>query len=308
MHPGAPSKIDAKSTLFLEHTTLRCRGRLLLLNKPLVMGILNITPDSFYDGGRYLTPSQAADRVEHMLNEGADLIDVGAVSTRPGSTPPNSKEELARLMPVLHEVMKRVPEAIISVDTFRSEVAKAAVAEGASIINDISSGEMDHQMFETIAALQVPYVLMHMQGTPDTMQHAPRYAHVTKEVTQWLASRIQQLRTLGVNDIIADPGFGFGKTLQHNYTLLRELHYLSILQVPLMVGISRKSMVYKPLESTPEESLVGTTALHYHALTKGAHILRVHDVKAAKETTKLYSLIHHHKNNNEVTGISEKSS
>ncbi len=262
------------------------------LARPLVMGILNLTPDSFHDGGRYDNKAKALVRASQMLEEGADILDLGGVSTRPGSEPVSEKAELKRLMPVLEGILLKHPDTLISVDTFRASVASKAATTGAAIINDISGGTMDAGMFETIARLNVPYVLMHMQGTPATMQYKPGYVDVTREVIRWLADRVMQLQQLGVNDIIVDPGFGFGKTIAHNFTLLRELEFFSILGLPLLVGISRKSMIYKSLNINPEKSLPGTIALHYHALLKGASILRVHDVKEAVQTIRMYELLH----------------
>ncbi len=285
------AEIVAKSTHFLQHTTLNCRGRLLDLEVPVVMGILNLTPDSFYDGGRYSTLSSASDHATRMLDEGASMLDLGAVSTRPGAPLVTQQEELDRLLPLLRALVKRHPDVILSVDTFRAEVARIAVEEGASVINDISGGTMDPEMFSTIAELQVPYVIMHIKGTPQTMQHNPKYSDVTEEVIKWLATKVVTLKTMGVHDVIVDPGFGFGKTQAHNYTLLRELEFFDILQRPLLVGISRKSMIHKALNIKPEESLNGSTALHLYALQKGVKILRVHDVKEAVETVALYQLL-----------------
>jgi dihydropteroate synthase len=290
--PSLPNaEIAAKSTQFSQHTTLNCRGQLINLETPVVMGILNLTPDSFYDGGRHSSPASSLDRACQMLDEGASLLDLGAVSTRPGASMVPQHEELERLLPLLSALKKRHPDVIVSVDTYRSEVARIAVAEGASIINDVSGGTMDQAMFSTIAELQVPYVMMHIQGTPQTMQRNPEYKDVTGEVVGWLAVRLAELNALGVHDVIVDPGFGFGKTADHNYTLMRELAYFDILRRPLMIGISRKSMVHKVLGITPQESLNGSTALHMYALTKGAAILRVHDVKEAVETVALYQRI-----------------
>lgn len=282
---------DAKNTLFLQHTTLNCRGRIVSFDRPLVMGILNITPDSFYDGGRYQSLDEALKRAAEMIGEGADLLDIGAVSTRPGSTAVDAAEEVQRMIPVINAIHGEFPEAILSVDTFRSETARKAVEAGASIINDISGGTVDIQMFETVAKLQVPYILMHMQGSPATMQVNPRYADVTGEVLRWLADRVFMLRQSGVNDIIIDPGFGFGKSVEQNFTMLRQLEFFSILQLPLLVGISRKSMIYKTLNISAEESLTGSIALQYQALLNGASILRVHDVKAAVQTVQMFEMV-----------------
>jgi dihydropteroate synthase len=292
MHSRSEKNIEAKNTHFLQHTTLNCHGRLVALSNPLVMGVLNITPDSFYDGGHHTSVEAAVVRAGEMLEQGASIIDIGAVSTRPGSADITEKEELARMLPVLKEVISNHPDAVISVDTYRAVVAERAVEAGASIINDISGGTLDRKMFHAVAALGVPYVLTHIQGTPGTMQQNPHYSDVTGEVIGWLADRVLQLRELGVCDIVVDPGFGFGKSLTDNYTLMRELPLLSILQLPVMVGVSRKSMIYRGLNITPEESLTGTIALNYQALIHGAHILRVHDVTDAVRTAEIFRMVH----------------
>jgi dihydropteroate synthase len=282
---------EAKNTLFLQHATLNCGGKLLSLARPVVMGILNVTPDSFHDGGKFLDLGAALARVSRMLDEGAAIIDIGAVSTRPGSQPVSATEELDRLLPVIESVLQKHPDTIVSVDTWRAEVAQKVVAAGASMINDISGGSLDDAMFRTIARLNVPYVLMHIQGNPQTMHLKPTYMDVTSEVIRWIADRTAILRSIGVKDIIADPGFGFGKSIGHNYTLLKHLEFFRILKLPLLVGISRKSLIYKPLDINPEGSLTGSIALNYHALTKGASILRVHDVKEAVQTVKIFEMV-----------------
>lgn len=268
--------------------TLQINGQLMDLSEPQVMGILNVTPDSFYAGSRKQTEREIADRVEQILAEGGAMIDVGAYSSRPRAEHISAEEEMARLRRGL-EVLRRVDAgAVVSVDTFRADVAAMCVEEyGVGIINDISGGEMDGRMFETVARLGVPYVLMHMQGTPQDMQTEPRYENVTADIIQYFARRVQQLRELGAKDIILDPGFGFGKTLEHNYELMNHLELFDILELPLLVGVSRKSMVYKLLGGTPEDALNGTTVLHTLALLKGASILRVHDVKACCEVVRI---------------------
>lgn len=268
--------------------TLQINGQLMDLSEPQVMGILNVTPDSFYAGSRKQTERDIADRVEQILAEGGTMIDVGAYSSRPCAEHISAEEEMARLRRGL-EVLRRVDAgAVVSVDTFRADVATMCVEEyGVGIINDISGGEMDGRMFETVARLGVPYVLMHMQGTPQDMQTEPRYENVTADIIQYFARRVQQLRELGAKDIILDPGFGFGKTLEHNYELMNHLELFDILGLPLLVGVSRKSMVYKLLGGTPEDALNGTTVLHTLALLKGASILRVHDVKACCEVVRI---------------------
>lgn len=268
--------------------TLNLRGQLVSYTQPIVMGILNVTPDSFYDGGRYCKVDEISRRVDQIISEGAEIIDIGAYSSRPGAQDVTAEEEWSRLSQGLEIIRKRCPEAIISVDTFRADVAEKSIVDGgAAIINDISAGMIDAQMFPTVAKLGVPYILMHMQGTPQDMQNQPQYNDVTNEVILFLSEKVLKLRQLGVKDIIIDPGFGFGKTIEHNYTLLRNLDKFKIFDMPLLVGISRKSMIYKPLNITPQEALNGTTVLNTLALVNGASILRVHDVKAAVESIKL---------------------
>ena len=269
--------------------TLSIHGQLLSLHEPQVMGILNITPDSFYSGSRTEAEDDICRRLHQLMDEGADMIDVGAYSTRPGADDVSEEEEMERLRRGLRVVRREFPDVPVSVDTFRASVARMAVEEeGADIVNDISGGDMDRQMFRTVARLHVPYVLMHMQGVPRSMQQAPHYDNVRREVMIYMAEKVERLHDLGVKDIIADPGFGFGKTLEHNYELMAHLEDFHELDCPLLVGISRKSMIYKLVGGTPQTSLGGTTALHLYALNKGAHILRVHDVAAAVETKKIY--------------------
>ena len=272
--------------------SLNCSGKLLSLETPKVMGILNATPDSFYAGSRKQTELELAERAQQIISEGGAIIDVGAYSTRPGAADVSAEEEWTRLANALQVVSREAPEAILSVDTFRAEIARRCVETfGVSIINDISGGDADAEMFDTVAELRVPYVLMHCQGTPQTMQQAPSYKNVTAEVITDLSRKVRQLRQRGMRDIIIDPGFGFGKTLEHNYTLLRQLEDFRIFDLPLLVGVSRKSMITKPLGITPDEALNGTTALNAFALMKGAHLLRVHDVKAAVEVVKLFERV-----------------
>lgn len=269
--------------------TLNLRGRLYPLNQPQIMGILNVTPDSFYAESRTQTEEAITHRVEQMVTEGADMIDIGAYSSRPGANDVSAEEESNRLRMGLGIVRRLYPEIPISVDTFRADVARMAVEEGgADIINDISGGMMDKNMFRTIARLGVPYILMHMQGTPDTMQTAPHYEDVRREVLLYLAERIDCLNQLGAKDIIIDPGFGFGKTLEHNYELMNHFEDFQELERPLLVGISRKTMIYKLIGGTPQTALNGTTVLNTIALSKGAHILRVHDVSQAVETKRIF--------------------
>lgn len=270
---------------------INCSGKILDLSQPQIMGILNLTPDSFYDGGHYSDVSVQLRQAEKMIAEGAGILDLGAVSTRPGATEPTEKEELERLLPALKEIRRAFPTAPISVDTYRSNVAKIAIEEGADIINDIYAGSYDGKMFSEIAHYKVPYIVMHMLGTPSNMQEKPFYKNVVKEILFFFSEKIKQLRQLGVADVIIDPGFGFGKTLTHNYTILSKLEYFSILGLPLLIGVSRKSMACKPLHITPDKALNATTVLHTLALNKGAHILRVHDVKEAAEVVKLLALM-----------------
>lgn len=265
--------------------TINVNGRLLMLDKPKVMGILNLSEDSFYSSVSAPTREKVFSRVEKILSEGTDIIDVGACSTRPGSTGVTLEEEMQALRMALPIIRELSPEAVVSVDTYRSDVAAMCVEEyGVSMINDISAGEMDKRMFDTIARLRVPYIMMHMQGTPDTMQVNPHYTDVVDEVVTYLARRSNELHDRGVADVIVDPGFGFGKTLEHNYQLMSRLEEFHLLEMPLLVGISRKSMIYSLLNTTPEDSLNGTTVLNTIALMKGAHILRVHDVKVCRES------------------------
>lgn len=269
--------------------TLNLRGRLLELREPQIMGILNVTPDSFYSDSRTPDEAHITDRVRQMMDEGADMIDIGGYSSRPGADDVTPEEEMDRLRRGLRIVRKLYPEVPVSVDTFRADVARMCIEEeGADIINDISGGMMDRQMFRTVARLGVPYILMHMQGTPDTMQVAPHYDNLRREVMLYFAERIDRLCQMGAKDIIVDPGFGFGKTLEHNYELMNNLEDFAVFNLPLLVGISRKSMIYKLTGGTPQTSLNGTTVLNTISLVKGAHILRVHDVKAAAEAKQIY--------------------
>lgn len=268
--------------------TLNLRGKLYSLCEPKIMGILNVTPDSFYAESRTSDEEHIAARVQQLMDDGADMIDIGGYSSRPGADDVSPEEEMNRLRRGLRVVRRLYPEVPISVDTFRADVARMCVEEeGADIINDISGGMMDRQMFRTMARLGVPYILMHMQGTPDTMQQAPHYDNLRREVMLYFAERIDRLCQMGAKDIIVDPGFGFGKTLEHNYELFHHLDDFNLFNLPLLVGISRKSMIYKLLGGTPQTSLNGTTVLNTIALMKGAHILRVHDVKEAVEAKRI---------------------
>ena len=269
--------------------TINCKGKLLNLDSPIVMGILNVTPDSFYDGGNYLSVKKILRRATEIIDQGGTIIDVGGYSSRPGAKHITEQEELERVIPAVELILANYPEALISVDTFRSIVARKSIEAGACIINDISAGEMDATMFDTIRELQVPYCIMHMKGTPQNMQENPTYDNVTEEVMFFLAKKIEQLHKLGVNDIIVDPGFGFGKSIEHNFELLKNLSFFKNLNKALLIGISRKSMIYKTLGVSPQESLNGTTTLHSFSLQNGGNILRVHDVKEALETITLFN-------------------
>lgn len=267
---------------------INIKGALMDLSTPQVMGILNITPDSFYAGSRNQTAQEISERANRILEEGAGIIDIGAYSSRPNAENISPEEEMRRLRMALEILNKEHPDAIISVDTFRADVAAMCVEEfGVAIINDIAAGEMDPHMFDTVARLNVPYIMMHMQGTPQTMQTTPHYDNLIKEIFLYFAAKIEQLHAKGVKDIILDPGFGFGKTVAHNYELLNQLQEFSLFEMPVLVGVSRKSMIYKLLGGTPFEALNGTTALNTISLLKGANILRVHDVKEAVETVKI---------------------
>lgn len=275
----------------MEITTARyinVNGSLLDLSQPRVMGILNVTPDSFYAGSRTQTEAEIVRRVRQIVSEGAAIIDIGAYSSRPNADNVSSREEMERLRMGLKILFEIQPDAVVSVDTFRADVARMCVEEyGVAIINDIAAGEMDTDMFHTVAALNVPYIMMHMQGTPQSMQQHPHYDNLLKEVFLYFARKVQQLRDLGVKDIILDLGFGFGKTMEHNYELLSHLEEFRIFELPLLVGVSRKSMIYRLLDITPQEALNGTTVLDTICLLKGADILRVHDVKEAVETVRI---------------------
>ncbi|WP_339757145.1 dihydropteroate synthase [uncultured Winogradskyella sp.] len=269
--------------------TINCKGQLIDLTTPKVMGILNITPDSFFDGGKYKDESTILNQVDTMLKDGATYIDVGGCSSRPGANNVSENEELNRIVPVIQLVLKHLPETLISVDTFRSEVAKKSIEAGASLINDISAGKLDQNMLSTIGKLGVPYIMMHMKGNPKTMQQQTDYKDLVRDVISYFAERIAVAHTKKINDIIIDPGFGFAKTTAQNYELLNHLELLKMLDKPILAGVSRKSMIYKTLKTSSEKALNGTTALHMVALQNGAKMLRVHDVKEAMECVTLYN-------------------
>lgn len=268
--------------------TLNCNGQLIDLNTPKLMGILNVTPDSFYDGGRFKDEKSILTQVEKLLKEGATFIDIGAYSSRPGADFVSKEEELKRLIPIVTSVINNFPKSLISIDSFRSDVIKTAVEAGAAMVNDISGGQQDPLMFETVGTLGVPYILMHMRGTPKTMQQMTAYSDVVKEVYTYFSERIELARTHQIKDIIVDLGFGFSKTLEQNFELLGMMEYYNNLNVPILAGLSRKSMIYKTLNTNANQALNGSTALHMVALQKGAKLLRVHDVKEAMECIHLY--------------------
>ena len=273
-------------------STLNCRGRLLDLYQPVVMGILNVTTDSFYDGGRYTESDAWLQQAEKMLSEGAVILDVGGASSRPGATEVPEAEEISRVTAAVGTILRRFPDALISVDTWRASVALAAVDAGAVMVNDISAGRLDPLLYDTVAALGVPYILMHMKGTPADMQKKPVYENVVTEVLDFLIAEVQRLRALGIRDIVVDPGFGFGKTVSHNFELLKNMHIFGkVTGLPVLAGLSRKSMTYKFLGISPDEALNGTSALNMVALQQGASILRVHDVREAVQVVRLWEMM-----------------
>ncbi|TBO39875.1 dihydropteroate synthase [Pedobacter kyonggii] len=281
----------AEKNFFEPKQSLNIKGKLIDLSSPKVMGILNITPDSFYSSSRTKSIDEALTKGAQFLNEGATFIDIGGYSSRPGAKDISTNEEVDRLVPVVESLVKTFPEAVISIDTFRAKVAEETIRAGAHIINDIAAGDMDDQMFETVAKLQVPYMIMHMKGTPQNMQQNPVYDNVLLEVIDYLAKKVAALRALHVHDVIIDPGFGFGKTIEHNYELLNQLEAFKIFKLPILVGFSRKGMIYKTLGNSAAEALNGTSVLNTIALQKGAGILRVHDVKEAVECVHLVGML-----------------
>jgi dihydropteroate synthase len=281
----------AEKNFFEPKQSLNIKGKLIDLSTPKVMGILNITPDSFYSNSRTKSIDEALTKAAQFLKEGATFIDIGGYSSRPGAKNISTTEEVDRLVPLVESLTKEFPEAIISIDTFRAKVAEETILAGAHIINDIASGDMDDQMFETVAKLQVPYMIMHMQGTPQNMQQNPVYDNVLLEVIDYLAKKIELLKALHIHDVIIDPGFGFGKTTKHNYELLNQMEAFKIFKLPILVGFSRKGMIYKTLGTSAAEALNGTSVLNTIALQKGAGILRVHDVKEAIECVRLVEML-----------------
>jgi dihydropteroate synthase len=271
--------------------TINCKGQLIDLSTPKVMGILNITPNSFFDGGRYKNESEILSHVRKMLNEGATFIDIGAYSSKPKAAYVSENDELKRIIPIVTLILEHFPKTLISIDTFRSEVARICIENGASIINDISAGSVDEKMMETIAKYDVPYIMMHKRGTPETMQSMTNYENIVKELLFYFSEKVAKARSFGINDLILDPGFGFAKTLDQNYEVLQKMELFNMLELPLLVGVSRKSMIYNLFKFTPEEALNGTSIINTIALNKGAKILRVHDVKEAVECVTIFNKI-----------------
>ncbi|WP_394773357.1 dihydropteroate synthase [Flavobacterium sp.] len=267
---------------------INCKGQLIDLSVPKVMGILNVTPNSFFDGGKYKNEDEIVSQVDKMLSEGATFIDIGAYSSKPSAEFVSENEEIERIVPAIELILKHFPEALLSIDTFRAEVAKASIESGAAIINDIAAGELDDKMFDVIANYNVPYIMMHMRGNPQTMQGLTQYEDIVKEVLFYFSEKVKKARSFGINDLILDPGFGFAKTTEQNYEVLQKMELLNLLELPVLAGVSRKSMIYKTLNNTAQEALNGTTVLNTIALTKGAKILRVHDVKEAVECVTLF--------------------
>ncbi|EJL65176.1 dihydropteroate synthase [Flavobacterium sp. CF136] len=268
---------------------INCKGQLIDLSIPKVMGILNVTPNSFFDGGKYKNEDEIILQVDKMLFDGATFVDIGAYSSKPSAEFVSEQEEIDRIVPVIELILKHFPKTLLSIDTFRAEVAKISIENGAAIINDISAGELDEKMFAVIAQYNVPYIMMHMRGNPQTMLSLTHYDDIIKEILLYFSEKVKKARSLGINDLILDPGFGFAKTTDQNYEVLQKMELFNLLELPLLAGVSRKSMIYKTLNNTPQEALNGTTVLNTIALTKGAKILRVHDVKEAMECVTLFS-------------------
>jgi dihydropteroate synthase len=271
--------------------TINCKGQLIDLSIPKVMGILNVTPNSFFDGGKYKNENEIILQVEKMLFEGAAFIDIGAYSSKPSAEFVSEQEEIDRIVPVIELILKQFPETLLSIDTFRAEVAKASIESGAAITNDIAAGELDDKMFDVISKYNVPYIMMHMRGNPQTMQSMTQYDDIVKEILFYFSEKVNKARSFGINDLILDPGFGFAKTTDQNYEVLQKMELFNLLELPVLAGVSRKSMIYKTLNNTAQEALNGTTVLNTIALTKGAKILRVHDVKEAMECITLFNKV-----------------
>ena len=280
-----------KDTYLVENYSINCKGNLIDLSTPKIMSIVNTTPDSFYDGGQYNSIEKALQKVEVDIKNNATFIDIGGYSSKPNAIHVTEEEELKRTIPVIEAISKSIPEAVVSIDTFRGKVAKEAIDAGAALINDISAFELDKEMINTLKTYKVPYILMHMQGTPQNMQNNPSYKNVVKDIIKFLSNKIRELKTFGIHDIIIDPGFGFGKTLSNNYELIANLNYFTTLKHPLLVGVSRKSIIYKLLNINSLDSINGTTALNMYSLLNGANILRVHDTKEAKECIRIFNEI-----------------
>lgn len=270
---------------------INCKGQLIDLSIPKVMGILNVTPNSFFDGGKYRNEDEIISQVNKMLTDGATFIDIGAYSSKPSAEFVSEKEEIDRIVPVIELILKHFPETLLSIDTFRAEVARTSIENGAAIINDISAGELDDKMFGVIAQYNVPYIMMHMRGNPQTMQNLTQYDDIVKEILFYFSEKVRKARNLGINDLILDPGFGFAKTTHQNYEVLQKMELFNLLELPVLAGVSRKSMIYKTLNNSAQEALNGTTVINTIALTKGANILRVHDVKEAVECVTLFNKI-----------------
>ena len=271
--------------------TINCKGQLIDLSIPKVMGILNVTPNSFFDGGKYKNEDEIISQVDKMLGSGATFIDIGAYSSKPSAEFVSEKEEIERIVPVIELILKHFPDTLLSIDTFRAEVAKTSIENGAAIINDIAAGELDDDMFNVIAQYNVPYIMMHMRGNPQTMQSLTQYDDIVKEMLFYFSEKVKKARGIGINDLILDPGFGFAKTTDQNYEVLQKMELFNLLGLPVLAGVSRKSMIYKTLNNSAQEALNGTTVINTIALTKGAKILRVHDVKEAMECVTLYNKI-----------------
>lgn len=293
MLSGSSPSSSIEDKLFPQKYTFQIKGRIYSLDKPKIMGILNLTPDSFFEGSRVKPEENSIlQSAEKMISDGADFLDIGGYSTRPGAEDISIEKEIKRVVPTIDLIKKKFPEILISVDTFRSAVAKAAVESGADLVNDISAGSLDPEMLSTVSKLGVPYIAMHMKGTPQTMQGQTSYSDLIPEIMFYFAEKLEQFRKLGIKDVIIDPGFGFAKTRTQNFDILRDLKSFQVLGLPVLVGVSRKSMIYKTLQITPSEALNGTTALNMFALLHGANILRVHDVKEAKETVTLFEQLY----------------
>lgn len=290
MIPFSSSSSQIEDKLFPQKYSIQIKGRIFSLDKPLIMGILNLTPDSFFSGSRIMdSKEQLLQKSFQMIQEGVDILDLGGYSTRPGALGVSEEEEIKRVIPAIEWIKEHYPSVLISVDTFRANVAKAAVQAGAGLVNDISAGNLDPRMLEVVGTLNVPYIAMHMRGNPQTMQEKTNYSDILVEILNYFSETVAKCKTYGIKDVIIDPGFGFAKSIEQNYWILKNLDYFKILSLPILVGVSRKSMIYKTLNISPEEALNGSTALHMYALSKGANILRVHDVKEVKETLTLYN-------------------